>query len=281
MLDPESEQIREVYAHFGLAIYSTQCLERELAMFIAASETSKRFAAWDYDDRLANNLESTFGALVTMFSEISEPEDQQLLAELQKALAERNELVHQYFWKRAVEFTSTNGRVEMLRELKNLVDRFDSLDGQLSERTNRAAREKGVSEEALQAHFDRILAGVDAPHDPRKIRGPITVTRACEWRLGDSVECGIVLVSDAGNLVLGRNGLVLGPQAIPKEQLKTKPEFAKALPATVNPKPRKAGAWTYVIQLANGYVLSVRPDEKDGRQIVRFGLKRNAPKVRT
>ena len=44
MLDPESEEIREVYAFFGLAIYQAQCLEKQLAMVIATSGDSKPIA---------------------------------------------------------------------------------------------------------------------------------------------------------------------------------------------------------------------------------------------
>ena len=117
MLDPESEQIREVYAFFGLAIYNAQSLERELAMVLAASGTTERFTAWDYDDTLAGNFDSTFGA-----------------------------------------------------------------------------------------------------------------TGACEWKVGDSVECAIVFTSDAGNLILGRTGLCLGPQGIALENLHPKPEFINDLP---------------------------------------------------
>ena len=87
MLDPESEQIREVYARFGLAVYSAQCLERELAMLLAASGTPEYFTAWDYDDRLAGNFDSTFGALVTMFAGMAGHfEDKPLLVELEKAV---------------------------------------------------------------------------------------------------------------------------------------------------------------------------------------------------
>jgi hypothetical protein len=60
--------------------------------------------------------------------------------------------------------------------------------------------------------------------------------------------------------------------------LRPKSEFAKALPSTVNPKPKKAGSWNYVIPLANDYELRVRPDEASGKKVVRFGLRRRAVK---
>lgn len=274
MLDPESEQIRDVYAFFGLAIYNAQSLERELAMVVAASRTIERFTAWDYDDTLAQSVDSTFGALVTKFSEVAEPQVKPLLADLERAVELRNELVHRYFWNRAVNFASNEGRTRMLEELKEIGDHFDTLDKKLSEWTHEFMRSKGVGTDVLRTEFANLLSGTKAPHDPKQIRKKVHVTSACEWKVGDSVECAIMFTSDAGNLILGRTGLCLGPQGIPPEHLHVKPEFMKGLPATVDPKPKKAGAWNYVIPLANGYALRVRPDEAGGKKVIRFGLKK-------
>ncbi|MGA2233972.1 MAG: hypothetical protein ABSG23_00645 [Terriglobales bacterium] len=281
MLDPESEQIREVCARFGLAVYSAQCLERELAMLLAASGTPEYFTAWDYDDRLAGNFDSTFGALVTMFAGTAGPTDKQLLIELEKAVRDRNELVHGYFWNRSVEFASTEGRTQMLEELDHLVRSFDSLDAKVSVLVNDLMKKRGVTEDVVQAQFEKLMSGIAAPHDPKKLQKSVVITAASEWKVGEAVKCGILFVSDAGNLVLGERGLCLGPQAIPTEHLKVKPEFAKALPATVNPKPKKADRWNYVIPLAKGYDLRVRPTEMNGRRVIRFGLQRRTSKAKS
>ena len=280
MLDPESEQIREVYARFGLAIYSAQCLERELAMLLAASGTPEYFTAWDYDDRLAGNFDSTFGALVTMFAGMAGPSDKPLLVELEKAVEERNELVHGYFWNRSVEFTSTDGRTQMLEELNMLVKSFDSLDTRISALVNDLVQKQGVTEDVVQAHFEKLMSGIATPHDPRKIQKSVLITAAAEWRVGETVKCGILFISDVGNLVLGERGLCFGPQDVPAEHLKLKTEFAKALPATVSPKPKKADRWNYVIPLAKGYDLRVRPAEANGRRVIRFGLRRRTSKAK-
>lgn len=280
VLDPESEQIREVFATFGLAIYGAQCLERQLAMLITALGASGRFTAWDYDDRLAGNFDSTFGALVASFSEVAQVDHKSLVIDLEKAVQERNELVHQYFWNRVVDFNSASGRVKMLDELRETTAHFDSIDAELTKLTHGLMEKHGVTQAVVDRELHKMLEGVEPPHDPKQIRKPVTITGACEWRVGDSVECAIVFTSDTGNLVLGEMGLCLGPQNIPPEQLCPKPEFAKALPVTVNPKPKKAGSWNYVIPLANGYEVRVRPDERDGKQIVRFGLRKANSKVK-
>jgi hypothetical protein len=67
MSGSEGEQIRELYATYGLAMYEAQCVEKELALLILTRKDPERFTRWDYDDQLAGHLESTFGALVKTF----------------------------------------------------------------------------------------------------------------------------------------------------------------------------------------------------------------------
>ena len=110
MLDPESEQIREVYALFGLALYLAQCLERELAMLLAVFVEAELMTVWDYDARFAESFQFTFGSLVTKFTEVAGSEHPRLTGQLAKAVDDRNDLAHHYFWDRAVRFSSTEGR---------------------------------------------------------------------------------------------------------------------------------------------------------------------------
>jgi hypothetical protein len=169
----------------------------------------------------------------------------------------------------------------MLEELDHLVRSFDSLDAKVSVLVNDLMKKRGVTEDVVQAQFEKLMSGIAAPHDPKKLQKSVVITAASEWKVGEAVKCGILFVSDAGNLVLGERGLCLGPQAIPTEHLKVKPEFAKALPATVNPKPKKADRWNYVIPLAKGYDLRVRPTEMNGRRVIRFGLQRRTSKAKS
>ena len=179
MLDAESQQIREVYAMYGLAMYHAQCLERGLAMTIAVLN-SERLTTWDYDARLAEQFESTFGQLVLRFAELTGEKHSQLVVKLGSAVDDRNKLTHHYFWERAVAFCSVDGRNEMLHELATIGDRFISLDGELSELTAGM-----VSEEVLRTHIDRLLSGAEEPHDPKLVQNPTVLVAAYEWRVGD------------------------------------------------------------------------------------------------
>lgn len=278
LLDPESEQIREVYAYFGLAMYLAQNLERELAMLVAILRKAEMSTAWDYDARLAQSFESTFGTLVTQFGEIGACGCAELHAQLETAVASRNDLAHHYFWNRAVPFSSRTGRDGMLEELRALVNTFESLDKDLTRLTRNVAAKKGLPEKELRVHFENTLealqSGKEKVYRPERVPNPVEITGAYEWRAGSVVKSGLILESKGGQyLIVGEKGLCYGPQDIPKNELLVRAEFQKALPAPVNPRPKKSPPWTFAFPLANGYVLTTRADSQNERRVCRFALK--------
>jgi hypothetical protein len=278
-LDPESEQIREVYALYGLAMYMAQNLERGLSMLLASSGDVERTTAWDYDARLAENFTLTFGDLVSKFKDHYRYSHSQIVL-LDRAVDMRNDLAHHYFWDRAVEFATADGRDQMIAELCGMRELFESLDNELETLTREQVKRRGLSPDFLEnktkEHLERVLAGIQNFHDPDLPPNPVEIVGAYEWRLGTAVKCGLVLKSRDGKLlILGEKGLCYGPQNIPEQDLIKKVEFDVALPVAVNPRVKKASPWNFGIPLANGYVLRVRPDEVQGKAVVRFGLRKS------
>ena len=161
-IDPESEQIREVYARFGLAMYQAQCLERQLAIILATKYgpgptkiTSKGF------NSLLNILfRRTLGQLVNDIGsiiEVNEDEKEQL----KYALNKRNWLTHHYFWDRAVEFQSRDGRDSMISELQEAAEYFDALDVIYTKRTEDWGETVGITQQSINEHLDRLLQGCE------------------------------------------------------------------------------------------------------------------------
>ena len=174
----------------------------------------------------------------------------------------RNSLAHRYFWDRAVQFCSGTGRSQMLEELSNLASRFSALDEQLTELADEFMHRKGITNETVEAHLAELLAGAIQPHNSERVPNPIEITAAYDWRTSNTSGCKLILVSGAGeNLLLGERGLCFGPQNIAVQELFVKSDFAKALPAKVNPRPKKARPWDFAITLANGYI----PADSTGR----------------
>lgn len=171
-LDPESEQIREVYAHYGLAMYLAQCLEQAiyvaLLFFDHFPKAVKSYTTAEEWTREADRFEEkelgqTMGKLIRRLSEAGVPVVG-LDSELQEVLRRRNWLAHGYFSDRSVQLTVVDGREKMVAELKVLQLLFRSCSEQIDAVSMPVARKYGFTEEALeQAKLDLI-----AEHNRRR-----------------------------------------------------------------------------------------------------------------
>jgi len=157
-LDPESEQVREVYAHYGLAMYWAQCLEQSIFQHLlffdhfpkaVKAYTTPENWAKAFDRYEAQELGQTMGKLIRRLREVGQPTESVERA-LAKALKSRNWLAHGYFADRAIEFTDSNGRQEMIEELDELRDSFRACAGDLDAVSMPAARKLGFTEDALE-----------------------------------------------------------------------------------------------------------------------------------
>src|ERR1700722_262168 len=280
MADSKSQQIRDVYAHFGHAMYQAQNVEQSLAILLAVSFASNPMTAWDYDARVAANFQATFKELVTRFAATPcGSGHQQLLKHLEKAAKDRNELAHHYFWHKASQFFTSAGRAAMIEELSNMGSLFESLDVRLSELARETVAKNGLTKQMLDAITETEIAelqsGVGEPYSPERVPKTIEIVSAYEWRTGTTVHCALVFASSEGKyLILGEYGLCFGPQNIPPKELTAKKDFGPALPASVDPRPKTSVPWNYGITLANGYLLRARPAKVNGRVICHFGLRK-------
>jgi hypothetical protein len=144
-LDEESAQIRDVYAHFGLAVYLAQCVEHGIVIALlytklipgehSRAKSGKAFSATDFERRfdvfMDKQFEETMGGLISrLLKSATLPAgfDIQLI----KAKEVRNFLIHRYFRERAEEFVSRTGRQAMLIELKEAQELFEAVDAQLT-----------------------------------------------------------------------------------------------------------------------------------------------------
>ena len=71
-INPELEQIKEVYANFGLAMYQANCLERQLAIILAAEYRPGPIGTTDTENGnvLGKLFSMTMGELVRKINEI-------------------------------------------------------------------------------------------------------------------------------------------------------------------------------------------------------------------
>jgi hypothetical protein len=152
-LDLESDQIRQVYANYGSAMYYAQVLEHGLVNFVAASRAGHPDK---YSDALWDELFGmTMGRQLQFVFEEAELSDV-VIEQLRKALRVRNFLAHDFFRQRAEKLLSFRGRNEMLHELELLREELRDAEAAVSPTTLRLLDRKGVSREMVEAEMARV-----------------------------------------------------------------------------------------------------------------------------
>ena len=154
----ESDQIRDTYAHFGLALYMAQVLEHGLvnAMLVASIAGGKRLPPSEIDAFMDKKFELTLGRLIRDLRDHITVEDS--LAELlADALRKRNWLAHGYFRERAEVIMSEAGRSSMIAELQAARDCFKVADDRLDDVVRPLRDRLGWTEEKIEAEMRRVL----------------------------------------------------------------------------------------------------------------------------
>jgi hypothetical protein len=167
-MDAESENIKEVYARFGLAVYCAQVLEHGIvnALVVVDLIPSRRHLArskpeWEgaVDAFMGLHFEHTMGKLMYDLRSVSKiPTDLDDL--LKRALKKRNWLAHEFFRVRATEFLTSTGRDQMLMEVDECRDLFKAADEALENVIKPLRSAAGITDEILEREYQAMLANL-------------------------------------------------------------------------------------------------------------------------
>lgn len=166
----ESDHVKEVYAHFGIAMYLAQCVEQSLILLLVFHEffpknikekTYDNSELWAAKYDKYNDLVSskTMGRLLGAVRGLEVLTEFQI-EELKIALDKRNWLAHHYFSKRSMHFMSQEGRDSMIKELEECRDFLGGIDNSLMHEISSLNEKYGFSEEALEEIKQEMLTEV-------------------------------------------------------------------------------------------------------------------------
>lgn len=144
-LDYDAQQRRDVFARYGLAMYQAQCVEKSLAILVSSvfNENFLPSEPANREEMQDDIFAKTTGALLTRLrKQVAVP--QNLDKSLEEARRKRNWLAHGYFWDRAHDVLTTEGREGMIKELTQLSEFFSSLDAHLMTLCEKWARKVGI-----------------------------------------------------------------------------------------------------------------------------------------
>jgi hypothetical protein len=161
-MDYDDSQTRDVYAHFGLAMFLAQGLEHAIvnSLVILRLPLRGQLTRADIDSLMEKNFRKPLGEILrALRSEVELPAD--LEATLTEALKVRNHLAHHYFRERANQFVSRSGRDQMLQELQVHQRLFEAADDQLGIALKPLRTKYGLTDEVYEAEFNRMCAELD------------------------------------------------------------------------------------------------------------------------
>ena len=155
----DAQQRREVFARFGLAMYHSQCVEKQIWLMLSSMYNQEfiQVPSEDRDDFFGRNISKTLGQMAR------ELEDKSYLSEtletrLRKAVNLRNKLAHSYFYKRAKDILQLEGRGKMIIELNEVADFLNKLDEELTQTLKMWMNKMGITNEEIQSEFDKFIA---------------------------------------------------------------------------------------------------------------------------
>jgi hypothetical protein len=156
-MDSDDEQTRDVYAHFGLAMYLAQILEHGIvnALVILRLPEKDKYTRQDIDEFMEGRFQKSLGALLKhLKSEVALPQD--LESTLTEALTRRNYLAHHYFREKAESFVTRSGRAQMLEQLHVDQQLFERADEELEKALAPYRVKHGITDSVYEAEYKRM-----------------------------------------------------------------------------------------------------------------------------
>ncbi len=157
---PESDgdDVKEVFAFYGLAAYYSQVLEKGLVNVVVLLRCSGVAVTREvFEGLFARHDRSTFGQLLVAARQVM-PVPSEVDDLLSEALSRRNRLVHQFFADHSVAFTLSSGRREMIQELRELTKLFVRAERALRPIEASSADRLGLTEERRRLAMQEMLS---------------------------------------------------------------------------------------------------------------------------
>jgi hypothetical protein len=151
---PDASDPKEIYAFFGLTMYTAQVFEKGLLNLVVVCKMIGKQGATrqDFDDFFETFDRKTLGQLLNVArSQIDF--DESIDDKLNAALKKRNFLAHQYFWDNAHEMMSDAGRLDLVMELRNDIQLFKDADTAVESIFDPLRRKLGITDDILERAF--------------------------------------------------------------------------------------------------------------------------------
>jgi hypothetical protein len=263
-MENASEQIRELYARFGLAYYESEVLHRSLCVIYALGtfEKPESITRPRLDEKLTYAYSLTFGRVINETKHIFSTEIQN---KLDIALAKRNYLAHKFWFEKNYLMFREQGVIKLHDELMKYVDYFTSLD-KIIQNYFRPIRQKfGITDELLKSEYERLLDG--KPDDPLISQRPLKklerIINAWDVEIEEGINTQVFETDDGYFWQLCDVGLGWSIFSEQESSWKLNKEIQQFLPVNLNPRPAISEPWNYEFQLSKGAIFFIKRGKKE------------------
>ncbi len=159
--EPESDDIKEVYARFGLAYYQAEVLHRGLCNLYSLLQVPSAgpITRPRIEEHLRTAFESTLGQLLERLAPPLLPA--RLIPRLRVALERRNFLAHHFWFERIHLMPSIKGIETMLNELASDTELFRELGKEIEKLVVSLYSRIGLTQELFARAVNKVAAGLD------------------------------------------------------------------------------------------------------------------------
>lgn len=275
--EPSDDDVKDVYAHFGLTYYLAEVLHRGLCNLYCASQLPPGGPATR--PRVEEHLRNAFGTTLGQLREKLRPLlPSELVPRLELALERRNFIAHRFWYERVHMMSNLSRIAEMQNELADDAALFSEVDGEIEKLMQPLHSRMGLTPELLSVSLEETKSGkhLEPLNQQRKPKKEETIVSAFDVPLASGRSLLVFQTEDGVLWQLCDSGLGWTSYESVDPNWPLAKKFADLLPARINPRPPATSPWTFEINFGRKATLSVRPGEKPGE--VLFKVRRHSSK---
>ncbi|MEP7292713.1 MAG: hypothetical protein ABI835_13105 [Chloroflexota bacterium] len=271
---PSNELIKDLYAEFGLTYYESEVLCAGLGIFYAlmSFKNVNDMTTPRIEEKLVEVSTLTLGQVVDRVLPLIASD---LQIRLTQAVEKRNYFAHYFWYERAYVIQTDRG----INEARNLLfegrQMFEELDQEIEILLAERKQELGITNEVVQAHLERGLAGDTEEPFPSKrplSRRMIRITEAYNVTFDDRQIALVFETEDGDFLQFCDVGLGWSNFTEVKSNWAVNEALHQYLPASIVPRPEIINSWNYEIVLPQNAILWVKKGKAE--KTFKWGIKK-------
>lgn len=155
----DDNKVKLVYAHFGVAVFYAQVLEKTLMNMLCFVRCDKEGLRKEAIEEIIDNVESSRNTLGKWINEMLQVYDidPEIRRDLQRTLTHRNYIVHKVFKLEVHKLYSNTGRIELITKFFDFTSNVKYLVTKLDEYYKDLLKKANITDSMLQKMKEELI----------------------------------------------------------------------------------------------------------------------------